>query len=212
MKWFSLAKETFWGDGVDLRFLATFLLKSYKNKQILDIGCNKGIVLSEIDRTNKIFGLDLSGEFLKTARTLNNQAGFVETDMQALPFKNGSFDLVILLGMLEVPVSKNKAECLLEISRVLRDGGELLIATHNKKALLGKHNYSHLDYAALKQLVSKDFEFKILGFNPFPNFPFFLPNFILQNLPFIWWILFLMMKNNILLDRCRSFLVTARKK
>ncbi len=208
------ANNRAWGDRLDSRFVALYYLKDIKNIRVLDLGCNIGLILNEFDQSNFKVGVDLHLPALTIARQLNDDsAKFLAGDILNVPLKNIQFDVIVLMGMLEIfHDPQDKVRCLTEILKVLPKGGRLIITTPNKRYLSRLNKEGYLDYNALKVLLEKDYDFEMFGFNPFPSFPYFLPNSIMERIPFIWRILFFMMRNNILIRYCRSFFVVAQKK
>jgi ubiquinone/menaquinone biosynthesis C-methylase UbiE len=102
----------------------------FEKGRILDAGCGAGEVLIELAHAfpkAKLVGVDLSQPLLDAARSSAQHAGlsdrvtFEKGDVQAMPFEDGSFDVVISLNMLhyvDYPVAM-----LNEIERVLAPGG-----------------------------------------------------------------------------------------
>jgi ubiquinone/menaquinone biosynthesis C-methylase UbiE len=99
---------------------------------ILDVGCGWGRELSRLENS---VGIDLSRAFLRTARNyVKNEV--VLTEAHYLPFKDNSFSFVIMSEVMEHLV--NPPRVLLEIKRILKPKGRLLIQTPNKALTLGK--------------------------------------------------------------------------
>lgn len=212
-KWLSSARDLWWGDRLDSRFIALYYLKTIKNKKVLDVGCNIGVTLSELDDSNFKVGLDNEPRAIRIAKELNKDCvSLVDADMFRLPVKDGSFDAVIFLNMIELPDAEGKRMCLSEIRRVLKKNGVLIMTTPNRRYLSNIDKARRLDYISLKNMLEADYECNIYGFNPFPSFPYFLPNRVMEKVPFIWRILIFMMKNNVMTQYCRSFIVLARKR
>lgn len=89
----------------------------------LDVGCGSGRYLRLLRERGalRVFGCDLTPAMLLKARTL--EPGLALADAGALPFADGSFDLV--LAALVVGHCPDLARVLGEFSRVLRPGGTL---------------------------------------------------------------------------------------
>ncbi|MBL1109842.1 class I SAM-dependent methyltransferase [Streptomyces sp. 5-8] len=114
------------------------------DERLLDLGCGRGAVLIEAARrlpAGRAVGVDLwSGEDQSGNRpqaTLANAAAAgvadrvaVHTaDMTALPFADGSFDVVTsALAIHNIPSPQARYRAVDEAMRVLRPGGQLLVA------------------------------------------------------------------------------------
>ena len=102
--------------------------------KILDVGCGSGIWL---DRLRQQFGVDGVGVDISTnslkdaAHASSEDIAFVGGDISHLPFKDGFFDAVFSLDVLEHVVEQDL--CLREMVRVLKPGGRLLLWTLNQK-------------------------------------------------------------------------------
>jgi SAM-dependent methyltransferase len=102
---------------------------------ILDIGCGTGtlaIALADAAPDAAVTGVDGDPGILERARRkaarIDRRVGFVEGHAEALPFPDGSFDCVTTTLMLHHLDPQTKRAALLEIARVLRPGGRLVIA------------------------------------------------------------------------------------
>jgi SAM-dependent methyltransferase len=113
------------------------------NEQLLDLGCGRGAVLIEAAKrlpTGNAVGVDLwSGDQSgnRPEATLANAAAAgvadrveVHTaDMTALPFADGSFDVVTsALAIHNIPSAEGRYRAVDEAMRVLRPDGQLIIA------------------------------------------------------------------------------------
>lgn len=101
---------------------------------ILDVGCGSGEDLSYLSKVCRFTGCgsDLSLSQLKMASSNDplSRFKFVQADVQNLPFKNSSFDMVICSEVIEhLPEAKT---CLKEIQGVLRDDGLLFLTTPSR--------------------------------------------------------------------------------
>lgn len=94
-------------------------------RSVLDVGCSMGYVLEAGRRLGlESAGLDISQHAVSRCRALGFRAevGTLET----LPFPDASFDLVVMKHVLEH--TPDPARALLEVSRVLRPRGVVVIA------------------------------------------------------------------------------------
>jgi SAM-dependent methyltransferase len=134
--------------------------------------------------------------------------------MLALPYRDGSVDVVIYCGMLELPPDDQKSGALREAARVLTPGGRLYLTTVNR----GYRRYRHpssirpVTFDQLRALLLPHFDFTINGFNPCPPFPWFLPNAILARVPGIWRLLVSLMERNIGTNASCMFVVEGTRR
>jgi SAM-dependent methyltransferase len=213
-KWLHHAPHLWWGDRLDARFLVVDRLRSLVGARVLDIGCNAGIMLSEVPETNQRFGLDRSASAIALARKLNPSASIVSGDMLALPYLDASVDVVIYCGMLELPSDDQKTDAVRETARVLAPGGRLYLTTINRRYRRYRNTSSirAVTFEQLRALLSPQFDFTIRGFNPFPPFPYFLPNRMLARVPGIWRLLVALMERNIGTNASCMFVVEGTRK
>lgn len=109
-------------------------------KQALDIGCGTGYFSNLIKKTfsdSEVYGLDISKKALSIARKQYPNIHFLEGDAELkLPFKDGSFDLVISGEHLEH--LKDVDTYLLEIHRIMHSKGTLILTTPNLASWLNR--------------------------------------------------------------------------
>lgn len=109
-------------------------LTTRKRENVLDIGCYTGHILNRLTTDFKIkgYGVDLSSEAIKQAKKYKDFYNhFSITSGNKLPFKNGFFDGVVSLDVLEHITDKKMF--LKEISRILKPKGWFIIyAVGNK--------------------------------------------------------------------------------
>ena len=99
----------------------------------LDLGCGTGILGPELRTASRAIGLDLSREMLRRAQGYHGRA---IGDMNALPFKDASFDTVFARGALHH--SADLGSALLEVRRVLKPGGRLVAAEPREDCWLAR--------------------------------------------------------------------------
>ncbi|MBM2839080.1 MAG: ubiquinone biosynthesis protein UbiE [Deltaproteobacteria bacterium] len=102
---------------------------------VLDAGCGTGNYTIELaKRGADVVGIDSSEEMLDWARVKDQKAGtkasFQAADALNLPFPDSSFDAVMSNGLLCFLKEPEKA--LIEMLRVLKPGGRLVVGVLNK--------------------------------------------------------------------------------
>jgi SAM-dependent methyltransferase len=102
--------------------------------RILDLGCGDGgIATLVIPPTCLLTGVDLSPEDLALAHATGRYENLVACDASAIPFPDGSFDMVFSNSVLEhIP---NLDGVLSEAARLLKSGGELVITVPSDRFL-----------------------------------------------------------------------------
>jgi SAM-dependent methyltransferase len=101
-------------------------LSDWREKTILDVGCGTGAILEQLGSPERNVGIDLAPEAVSFCqkRGLSNVR---QGDICALPFADGSFDVVICSSVLYHEWVLDVAGALREMHRVLRPDGVLLI-------------------------------------------------------------------------------------
>jgi len=99
--------------------------------RVYDLGCGPGHVARYLhDRGVDVAGIDLSGEMVRLARTLNPGLEFRQGDMRALETPDGSLAaLVAFYSIIHFPLSSLSA-VFAEMRRVLARDAPLLLAFH----------------------------------------------------------------------------------
>lgn len=108
---------------------------------VIDIGCNRGSIEVLFDArhpdrvsTARVAGVDVSREAIAQAQALGFEwCTFEAYDGHRLPFDDASFDLAIMVEVIEHVIDKKSL--LGEIRRVLRPSGRLYLTTPNPECL-----------------------------------------------------------------------------
>ena len=102
-----------------------------QGKDVLEVACGSGQGLGYLaGKANRVVGGDYTEKLLRTAqRHYRGRIPLVRLDAHELPFKEGTFDLVILYEA--VYYLKRPEQFLAECNRVLRHQGIVLLCTAN---------------------------------------------------------------------------------
>jgi SAM-dependent methyltransferase len=104
-------------------------------ERVLDLGCGAGtdslVAAQMVGGEGRVTGIDMTPEMLAKARSAAAQMGadnvdFVEGEIEALPFADETFDVVISNGVIDLVPDKDAVFD--EIYRVLAPGGRIQIA------------------------------------------------------------------------------------
>ena len=103
-------------------------------ERVLDVGCGGGldalVAAAAVEPDGEVVGVDMTPEMIERAEEAAGMAPwahvrFIEADAERLPFADGSFDVALSNGCLNL--SPAKPALLSEIHRVLRRGGRLAL-------------------------------------------------------------------------------------
>lgn len=144
---------------------------------VLDVGCGTGTLAlaakQRVGASGVVLGIDPSPEMVARARRKAARAGvdvvFEKAAVEALPFPDGQFDVVLSTLMMHHLPRAVRRDAAREIRRVLRPGGRVLVAdfmvsSQQRRGLLA-HLHRHgraeptgvaevLNQAGLRQLES----------------------------------------------------------
>jgi SAM-dependent methyltransferase len=109
---------------------------------ILDVGCGYSLVA---DFQPNVIGVDISSP--------RNVSYPIKADAMNMPIENDSIDCVHLGEVIEHFDNHNQKDVLLEIRRVLRDNGLMIVSTPNISDAYGDHK-NMLEYKQFKELVT----------------------------------------------------------
>jgi ubiquinone/menaquinone biosynthesis C-methylase UbiE len=130
----------------------------HADTSVLDIPCGGGVALRGLRPEQELrwVAADLSPVMLRRARAEANRHGihgieFVEADVEALPFEERSFDLVVTYTGLHCFLDPPAAIC--EMARVLRPGGELRGTSVIKRSRFRPRPPEHLSQRRARLLL-----------------------------------------------------------
>jgi ubiquinone/menaquinone biosynthesis C-methylase UbiE len=107
-----------------------FLRHVDKNARILDFGCGYGRTLAELAEAGyaDLTGLDFSEPLIERGRAEHPDLNLIAYPGGRLPFDDNSFDAALMLGVFTCIIeTREQAETLLELKRVLKPGGLLYV-------------------------------------------------------------------------------------
>jgi SAM-dependent methyltransferase len=116
-------------------------LKGRKLERALEAGCGTGYLSQVMQRERgwPVVPMDLSGHGLRYARELGVQRP-IQGDIRALPFAEGSFDMVMSIDVIaHLPLGEELAAAR-ELARVTRKGGLLVVRTAALDILRSRHS------------------------------------------------------------------------
>jgi SAM-dependent methyltransferase len=111
----------------------------------LDAGCGDGRYLAALARSpyrpGRVAGADISQRILETARAAAAplEPELVRANLEALPFEDDAFDLVLCSQVIEHLVEVDAG--LRQLARVLRPQGTLILTTDNARNLVTRALY-----------------------------------------------------------------------
>jgi ubiquinone/menaquinone biosynthesis C-methylase UbiE len=112
------------------RFYAT-LARRYgkRGARFLEVGSGMGHLTGQLEDTFETFGCDLNHWAVKQSKSVVNTSSLQTASAQELPYKDESFNVVIIKHIVEHLPDPQKA--IQEIGRVTEKGGTLILATPN---------------------------------------------------------------------------------
>lgn len=155
--------------------LVLHLIKSFKvsSPVILDAGCGTGMNLLAFNKIGEAFGFDISRQAVEFClkRGLNH---VIQCPIENIEYKDKKFDIITCLDVLEhVP---NSHHALLELKRVLKDDGRMIITVPAFRMLWSQHDDAlcHLrryeKYSFLQELNEAGLRVEKIGYYFFTSF------------------------------------------
>jgi len=152
-----LEKNNWWFKG-RRKIIISFMQKFFRNQKkikILDVGCGAGSVVDLLSPFGEVVGIDNYRPLVKYCQSQNKMV--IHGDVNHLPFRNYSFDLVVALELLEHV--KKDVSALKEIYRVLNKKGYLFLSVPAFKFLWGSHDLAANHY---RRYLKKEINEKLI--------------------------------------------------
>jgi SAM-dependent methyltransferase len=118
-----------------LRKRVAFVRRLLTDGSVLDVGCGTGILASRLaDEGYRVTGADPSAGMLDHLRERDPRVQAVAASADQLPFEDGAFDLTMCVAVLH-HIAEHDAvrRCLVEMVRVTKPGGRVLVWDHNPR-------------------------------------------------------------------------------
>jgi SAM-dependent methyltransferase len=143
-------QQAMWASGdyqmiaTQIQVVAELLMESlelHATERVLDVATGSGnAAIAAARRGTEVVGVDYVPALLDRARIRAEaeglEASFVEGDAEALPFANGSFDVVSsVFGVMFAP---NQERTAAELVRVTRPGGRIGLVSHTPEGFIGQ--------------------------------------------------------------------------
>src|SRR3954469_10004732 len=105
--------------------------------RIVDLGCAAGAVTHFLSGFGcDVVGVDAEPRAIARARTLFPELEFVVADVRSLPFADASFDKAVAADLVEHLDDATFRALLVELNRVLEDGGTFTLYTPNPRHVI----------------------------------------------------------------------------
>jgi ubiquinone/menaquinone biosynthesis C-methylase UbiE len=157
------------GRGGEMREKALRLARLSEGEKALDIGCGTGTLAIAAKRhvgaRGMVCGVDASPQMLARAVKKGRKAGvdvdFRNAAVEALPFRDSQFDVVLSTLMLHHLPGMAREECAREIRRVLKPGGRVLVIDFGppevqRKSIIDHfHHHGHASLSSMVDLVKR---------------------------------------------------------
>lgn len=111
-------------------------------RDVLDAGCGTGANAEWMTRRFgwRVTGLDCAEAGLQFARARHGLAALIRGDIRALPFRDGSFDLITCFDVFVHLEPGEERRALVELARCLRGGGWLFVRAAAFRWLRSRHS------------------------------------------------------------------------
>jgi ubiquinone/menaquinone biosynthesis C-methylase UbiE len=130
--------------GTQIQIVSELMIEAldvHSNERVLDVATGSGnAALAAARRGCDVIGIDYVPSLLARARRRADAEGlpaeFVEADAEALPFRDGRFDVVSsVFGAMFAPDQERTAS---ELARVCRGGGRIGLVAHTPDGFIGQ--------------------------------------------------------------------------
>jgi SAM-dependent methyltransferase len=149
-----VSRHLWWGyEYLAVLETVTSLAVQHAPTNVLDFGCGDGRLISELCKTitGDIAGVDVSERALSMAQAIIGNSDRVRFFKTLDDAKDGQFDVVIAMEVLE-HIPPDQLQCVCDgISRVLKRKGCLILSVPTKNIPLNRKHYRHFALDDLKE-------------------------------------------------------------
>lgn len=126
-------------------------------RPVLDLGCGNGRFAKVVFKDKLDYGLDISREVIKIAKSNKAYRNYIVADAHHIPLGNQSIQTVFSNSVFEHIADLEGV--LAEISRILKPGGQLIFTTHapTSKEFYGLKIFNKLNLKTLSKIYLKIF-------------------------------------------------------
>jgi SAM-dependent methyltransferase len=143
--------------------------------RLLDLGCGDGRFSAQASDAARVVGIDVSPRALHYAAALVRGATFIAAAGASVPFRADSFDIVVLLDVIEHIPDRDERRVVAEAVRVLRRGGRLVISTNTDRSARELKHYRHYPLPRFRSLFDGLDGIQLTGMIPyFPTLRFWM--------------------------------------
>ena len=147
--------------------------------RILDCGCGTGSNLEMLRPFGSAVGFDLTRIGTEFAKSHGHRVA--QATISHIPFRSGAFDLVTSFDVFQVLPDAVEQAAILEMWRVLKPGGWLLLHVaaleilHGKHSVLSEETHRHTAGSLRRLVESAGFRIERLTYDQFSLLPMMLP-------------------------------------
>ncbi len=132
-----------------------------RNLNILDLGSGEGGTSELFSQNNFVISYDLNYQRL-LRQNFDSNYQKIQADAKLIPFKNNSFDLIILQDVIEH--ISDHIKLIKELKRILKDNGIIYLSTPNKYSIINLTADPHWGLPFLSILKRKNIKKYFLKF------------------------------------------------
>lgn len=128
-----------------------------KDKVVLDAACGEGYGTNILAQyAKRVVGIDISQESIEWASNnyTKENVEFKKSSIENLPFPDNTFDIVVSFETIEHVNEQIQHSFLMEIGRVLRENGILIMSTPNKAVTVQQEGSNHFH---IKEFYKEEF-------------------------------------------------------